>query len=168
MIKIEKKVTLISILVGLVGIATTVYSFIHPITTQDKEQTHSITIINNATASSVIPSTSNSPTAIINSDHDLSNQVNHKESASKREKGTAHLTISATGARVKILEGDSDFPYSGGEISSTGAEQVVYLPKNQALSIDLEGTGAKLSISHHVAKQVSVNNSGIGAKVFIF
>ena len=80
----------------------------------------------------------------------------------------AHLIISATGADVTIKEGDPKLPYSGGSVSSTGAEQVVFLPKGQPLTVSLSGTGADLTLSRLIAKQVTVNKSGVGAYVSVF
>ncbi len=80
----------------------------------------------------------------------------------------AHLTISGTGARVTVEEGEPSMPYDGGVIAATNADTVVYLPKEQALSVTLSGTGARLRISDSIKKQVSVNNSGTGASVSVF
>jgi hypothetical protein len=80
----------------------------------------------------------------------------------------AHLIISGTGAEVAIKEGDPSLPYAGGVISSTGADQVVFIPKGQPLVVTLSGTGAELSIAGSISKQVTVNNSGTGANVAVF
>lgn len=82
--------------------------------------------------------------------------------------GTAHLIISATGTEVTIMQGDPDLPYAGGVISSTALEQVIFLPKGQALAISLSGTGAELVIARSIAQQVTVNNSDVGADVSVF
>jgi len=81
---------------------------------------------------------------------------------------TAHLIISATGSEITIKEGDPDFPYSGGVISSVAVKQVVFLPKGQLLVVSLSGTGAELAIARSISKQVTVNNSGVGAEVSVF
>ena len=66
------------------------------------------------------------------------------------------------------MQGDPDLPYAGGVISSTALEQVIFLPKGQALAISLSGTGAELVIARSIAQQVTVNNSGVGADVSVF
>ena len=80
----------------------------------------------------------------------------------------AHLIISATGSEITIKEGDPDFPYPGGVISSVAVEQVVFLPKGQLLVVSLSGTGAELAIARSISKQLTINNSGVGAEVSVF
>ena len=90
------------------------------------------------------------------------------QATSATNDGTAHLIISGTGVEVTIMQGDPDFPYPGGVISSTAVEQVIFLPKGQALAVSLSGTGAELVIARSIAQQVTVNNSGVGADVSVF
>lgn len=82
--------------------------------------------------------------------------------------GTVHLVISATGSQITILEGDPNFAYSGAVISAVAAKQVVFLPRGQPLVVSLSGTGAQLNIARSISKQVTVNNSGVGAEVSVF
>lgn len=58
----------------------------------------------------------------------------------------AILVVSGSGVNLKIREGVSSSPYLGGEISSSGAEQVIYLPVGQALLLQVSGSGADIAI----------------------
>jgi hypothetical protein len=95
-------------------------------------------------------------------------ETQNTQATSEANDGMALLIISETGAEVTIMQGDPDFPYPGGVISSTGVEQVIFLPKGQALAVSLSGTGSELAIARSIAQQVTVNNSGVGADVSVF
>lgn len=81
--------------------------------------------------------------------------------------GSALLHISATGADIEILRGRNDTPLIDTTISSTGADQVLYLPKGQALSAVITGTGVDLRIASSIADQVQVSNLGTGSDIEI-
>ncbi len=159
MTRFELKITLMSILVGIIGSVVTIYSLVAP----DKNEAQSITFISNSTTP-LGTATPPSAAPVIFTPKD---SIRH-ESIPEPINGTVRLVISATGADIQILEGDPNFPYQGGVVSSTSAEQTIYLPRGQRLSVDLSGTGAKLAIDRSVARQVSVNNSGVGADVSMF
>ncbi|NHO64605.1 hypothetical protein G8770_03475 [Aestuariicella hydrocarbonica] len=156
----ERKITILGIFVGIVGIATTVYGYLIP----------------NKTVSSAVV-VSNSP-AIATHPHSLSvterpipapNPVRSFLTPSiKISGGTATLAISSVGANVTIKESTNGIPYAGGVISSTGVKQTVFVPVGQQLVVNLTGTGVDLEISRHVAEQITVNNTGTGSNVSIF
>lgn len=77
----------------------------------------------------------------------------------------ATLIVSGSGVNLKILEGVSSSPYTGGEISSSGAEQVVYLPVGQPLLLQVTGSGADIAIQPAIAPFVSISSSGSGTDV---
>lgn len=160
MTRFELKITLISILVGVIGSVATIYSLVTP----DKHDTQSIAFISNSTSTSVASTPATPATPVVS----LPKISTRHEPIPEPINGTARLVISATGADIKILEGDPNYPYQGGVVSSTGAEQTIYLPRGQRLSVELSGTGAELAIDRSVARQVSVNNSGVGADVSVF
>ncbi|WP_019556017.1 hypothetical protein [Thiomicrorhabdus arctica] len=153
---VEFKVTVISILVTVIGITVGVYSLVKPNESYPK----------NITASNLSSSVYSMMKPKISTVYSLpkSNLV----VSALHTRDTVNLDISATGANVRIEEGELNFPFGGGTISSTGAEQVIYLPRNQKLFINLSGTGAQLSLAKTIAKQVSVNNIGTGSQVLIF
>ncbi len=91
-----------------------------------------------------------------------------KVSATRSNYQSVTLTISATNSDIEIHEGDSDIPYQGGVISSTGSDQIIYLPKGQPLIVNLLGTNSDLKISKSIADQISVNNSGTNSDVISF
>ncbi|WP_322002751.1 hypothetical protein [Marinobacter alexandrii] len=77
----------------------------------------------------------------------------------------ATLVVSGAGVSLRVREGVSSSPYSGGEISSSGAKQVVYLPAGQPLLIEVSGSGADIGIQPSVAPYVSINSSGAHTEV---
>lgn len=151
--KIESRITIISIFVGLVGIVGTVFSYLYP----TDNESHNFTVISNQALPRPGQVSSNTITTT-----PPVNTYNSNFSVNTR------LIISGVGVEVTINEGESGIPYSGGVISSIGSVQVVYLPKGQLLSVNLTGTGAHLAISRSIAEQVQVDNSGVGADVSFF
>lgn len=77
----------------------------------------------------------------------------------------AYLTISATGASIKIKENKSGVAYDGGVIKGVHVSNVIHLPKGQLLSIAVKGTGVNLEVEHNIMEFVSISDSGVGTKV---
>jgi hypothetical protein len=75
----------------------------------------------------------------------------------------AVLSVSGTGTKVEIRNGESGVRYSGGEISSTGSSSVVYLPLRQPLTLNISGTGATIAIASALMPYIEVNNVATGA-----
>ena len=91
MIKFERKLTIISIFVGVIGIVSTFYAMIY----QEEQKKESITFISNAiftsSAAPVVPELK-IPISISPASHEIV--------APKAVNDIAHLVISATGADV--------------------------------------------------------------------
>ena len=165
---IESKITIFSIVVGLAGIAITLYSMSE--TQSHDSGKHNITIVSSSPPNSNI--NTNSIVVNIPKQEPVSVTPNYPTEPTQTPSNLihqkAHLTISATGAQVTIEAGDAQSPYTGGHIIAVGARQTLYLPKGQPLTVDLSGVGAKLQLSRSIAKQVNVNNTGLGADVSVF
>ena len=155
MSKSESKITIISIAVGIIGIFSSVYIY----SNTSELGSQNITVINNTSAL---------PKLIIHNKTDVQTPKNILKNTSPSINSRSKLIISATGANVKIKESKNGVLYPGGEISSTGINQIIYIPKGQPLTIDLTGTGVDLKISNNIADQIAVNNSGTGANVSVF
>lgn len=81
---------------------------------------------------------------------------------------TPVLQVSGTGSTVRIRKGSSDSTFVSSEISSPGADSVVYLPLGQALKLEVSGTGAEVLIEAELMPQVQVINTATGASVIAF
>lgn len=75
------------------------------------------------------------------------------------------LLVSGTGARVTILLGPDDAPFSGGQVSSTNTESKIYVSRGQKISLKLTGTGAKVWVQSELMPYINVTNSAVGGKV---
>jgi hypothetical protein len=75
------------------------------------------------------------------------------------------LLVSGTGARVTILLGLDNAPFSGGQVSSTNTESKIYVSRGQKINLKLTGTGAKVWVQPELMPYINVTNSAVGGKV---
>jgi hypothetical protein len=79
----------------------------------------------------------------------------------------AALRVSGAGIRIVLKRGPRDILFQDTNISSSGAEQTLYLPKGQPLSLFLKGAGIEVSIDEVIAPQVHTDDSGTRNQVSI-
>lgn len=171
MAKIDRKIAVASLLIGIVGIFLTIF----PSQKSENFQTSSITVISNNNSNQKLSSSTTKINKVLKfeelnttpPEENRNNSLNRANMTEPKLTNT-ELIISAVGSDIVIRKGKTSFPYLGGEISAINTEQTIYLPKGQLLQVKLTGTGANLSIERSIAEQVNVINSGTGANIDIF
>lgn len=108
-----------------------------------------------------------SPSALQNSD-EQSSRASRSASLIERLLPDAVLSVSGTGAMVKIRKSQDGRRYGGGNVTATGATSVVYLPLGQSLRVEITGTGSVVAVESELMPYIQVNNVATGGKLIEF
>jgi len=77
------------------------------------------------------------------------------------------LLVSGSGATINIQEGNKNTPFQGSVVSSAGAKNVFYLPKNQDLVLLLTGAGIDVVLDKNIAQQIHTMDTGAGNSISV-
>ncbi|WP_421854439.1 hypothetical protein [Marinomonas sp.] len=89
----------------------------------------------------------------------------HTETLPEKMNNAPTLLVSGTGAKVKILIGPDDAPFSGGKVTSSNTEGTIYVSRGQKINLKLTGTGAKVWVQSELMPYINVTNTALGGKV---